>query len=192
MAKIVTEAELTILGLLAERPRHGYEVEEVIEARGMREWTVIGFSSIYYLLNKLEKGGRKRPALAESRLEQGVGGPARKVYAITQPGMAALRVGALAALADAEGDHQSLLLGLSNLPVLGSEEALAALKKQQQGLAERTERVAGRAAAQEPLPDFVAAMFDYSQTMLAARSEYLDNIVAEMESGRFRWPAPEE
>ena len=72
MTKIVTEAELMILGLLAERPRHGYEIEEVIEARGMREWTAIGFSSIYYLLNKLEKGGGKRPELAESRMEQGV------------------------------------------------------------------------------------------------------------------------
>jgi DNA-binding PadR family transcriptional regulator len=37
---------LTLLGLLAEKPRHGYELEEVIIARGMRDWTEIGFSSI--------------------------------------------------------------------------------------------------------------------------------------------------
>jgi DNA-binding PadR family transcriptional regulator len=45
------------LTLVAERPRHGYEIERVIEERGMREWTEIGFSSIYYLLKKLEREG---------------------------------------------------------------------------------------------------------------------------------------
>ena len=51
----MTNAELAILSLIGESPRHGYEIEQVIEARGMREWTEIGFSSIYYLLKKLEK-----------------------------------------------------------------------------------------------------------------------------------------
>ena len=61
----MTNAELAILSLVAEQPRHGYEIEQVIEARGMRDWTEVGFSSIYYLLNKLEKAG-----LVESRLQQ--------------------------------------------------------------------------------------------------------------------------
>ena len=53
----MTNAELAILSLVAEEPRHGYDIEQVIEARGMRDWTEIGFSSIYYLLKKLEKSG---------------------------------------------------------------------------------------------------------------------------------------
>ena len=53
----LTPAELTLLGLLVEKPRHGYELEEVIAERGMREWTEIGFSSIYYLLTKLRDRG---------------------------------------------------------------------------------------------------------------------------------------
>ncbi|HUV26505.1 MAG TPA: PadR family transcriptional regulator, partial [Anaerolineales bacterium] len=61
----MTNAELAILSLIAEQPRHGYDIEQVIEARGMREWTEIGFSSIYYLLNKLEKDG-----MIESHLQQ--------------------------------------------------------------------------------------------------------------------------
>ena len=193
MTKKVTEAKLTILHLLAERPRHGYEIEEVIEARGMREWTAIGFSSIYYLLNKLEKGGgAKRPALAASRLEQGAGGPARKVYQITPAGMAALREGALAALADAEGGNETLLLGLANLAVLGKEEVMAALRVQRQGLIERRERVAGRAAEQGPMPDFVEVLFDYSQRMMAARLAWLESFMDRIESGRFEWPFTRE
>lgn len=45
--------ELALLGLLAEGPKYGYQLEENIAARGMRAWTEIGFSSIYHLLNKL-------------------------------------------------------------------------------------------------------------------------------------------
>src|SRR3972149_2439341 len=61
--KVLTAAELLLLGLVAEMPRHGYELDHVIEQRGMRQWTQIGFSSIYYVLGKLERlalvGGEK-------------------------------------------------------------------------------------------------------------------------------------
>jgi hypothetical protein len=44
---------IEVLGLLAEMPRHGYQLEQVIDDRGMREWTEIGFSSIYFVLNNV-------------------------------------------------------------------------------------------------------------------------------------------
>ena len=81
----MTNAELAILTLVAEKPRHGYEIECVIEERGMRDWTEIGFSSIYYLLKKLEKEG-----LLEGRMETTGRGPARKVYRATPAGMKVL------------------------------------------------------------------------------------------------------
>ena len=77
----MTNAELAILSLVAEEPRHGYEIERVIEERGMREWTEVGFSSIYYLLKKLEQKG-----LVEGRLAEAARGPARKVYQVTPAG----------------------------------------------------------------------------------------------------------
>ena len=56
--QVLTPAELTVLGLIVEQPRHGYDLEQVIEERGIRQWTDIAFSSIYYVLAKLEKRGR--------------------------------------------------------------------------------------------------------------------------------------
>ena len=53
-AKDLTDGELLVLGLLAEMPRHGYELEQVIAQRSMREWTRIGFSSISNSLRSLE------------------------------------------------------------------------------------------------------------------------------------------
>ena len=85
----MTNAELAILGLIVEQPRHGYEVEQVIDERGMRDWTEVGFSSIYFLLNKLEKAGS-----ILSHIEPAAGrGPSRKVYHPTQKGIQVLRQG---------------------------------------------------------------------------------------------------
>lgn len=53
----LTPAEVTILGLLVEQPRDGYQLPGVITERGMRDSTEIGFSSIYYLLAKLSDRG---------------------------------------------------------------------------------------------------------------------------------------
>lgn len=175
----MTNAELAILGLIAEQPRHGYDVEQIIEARGMREWTEIGFSSIYYLLNKLEKTG-----FVEGRHQQTEGkGPARKVYSITQQGWQALIEGALAALSAPQRGSSPFLLGLSNYPIIPREQLLAALNAYTARLDERVAHIVGQAEAQRPSPDFVQAMFDYSQHMLEAERQWIRRFIQEVEAG---------
>ena len=78
--------EIALLGLLTAGPKYGYQLENDIEARGMREWTEIGFSSIYYLLNKSEARGWVVSTLGESSK-----GPVRKLYALTEGGWGQLR-----------------------------------------------------------------------------------------------------
>jgi DNA-binding PadR family transcriptional regulator len=109
----MTNAELAILSLIAERPRYGYEIDETIEARGMRGWTDIGFSSIYYLLKKLTGDG-----LLVQETRESEHGPARKVYSVTQAGITALRTGTTDALTNLDGGERDFLLGLANLPAL--------------------------------------------------------------------------
>lgn len=169
----MTNAELAILGLIAEQPRHGYEIEHLIDTRGMREWTEIGFSSIYYLLRKLEAGG-----LVTSALHTGSGsGPARKVYTITLDGRAAHRAGVLTALAVPNAVAPALLLGLASWPVVTPDQGIAALRRYRDTLAERMRGVATRREEQQPLPPFVDAMFDYSQTLLEAEVGWIDRLI---------------
>ena len=107
----MTNAELAILSLIVEKSRHGYEIEQVIEAREMRNWTEVGFSSIYYVLKKLEKKG-----LVQGQLEKPVGkGPARKVYHITTAGLEAYHKATTEALSSPIPPYSAFLLGLSNL-----------------------------------------------------------------------------
>ena len=174
----MTNAELAILSLIAETPRHGYEIEQTIESRGMREWTEIGFSSIYYLLKKLEQAG-----LIESQLQQTEGrGPARKVYQITPDGRAAQLAATLEALSEPKPSYTPFLLGVANLPALSPEQTLNALRAYREGLRGRREHVTACAEAQRPLPDHIKMMFDYSLAMIEAEINWIEIIIQKTET----------
>jgi DNA-binding PadR family transcriptional regulator len=172
----MTNAELSILSLVAERPRHGYEIETIIEERGMRDWTEIGFSSIYYLLKKLEKEG-----LVAGRLEEARRGPARKVYSATQAGYEALHAGLLDALSVPRTRRSPLQLGLANLPGIPPAEAMDALQRYHDALVEREDYLNARWESQKPLPYFVEAMFDHSLTLIGAEKTWVTGFLGQLE-----------
>jgi DNA-binding PadR family transcriptional regulator len=174
---MMTNAELAVLSLVVENPRYGYDIENVIEVRGMREWTEIGFSSIYYLLKKLEHQG-----WIEAHLEPATGrGPARKVYRATPAGMHAFQAGVLEALSIPRRAYPSLLLGLACVPGVPHARAVEALRHYRAALTERLAHVGGRQAAQRPLPYFVVATFDYSLAMLRAELAWIEDLIKQME-----------
>lgn len=53
----VTTPDLVILSLLAEQPRHGYEVNAELDRRQARDWVAISRPQIYYSLEKLTRQG---------------------------------------------------------------------------------------------------------------------------------------
>jgi len=172
----MTNAELAILSLIGEAPRHGYEIEQIIEARGMREWTEIGFSSIYYLLKKLEKAD-----LVESELIPVSGrGKARRVYQITESGGEVLLASTVETLSHPQRSFPAILLGLSNLPIVDGTQAKNALESYLAGLEERLAHVAGRAESQRPLPDYVEYLFDYSLMLLEAEKSWAEKTIQKM------------
>lgn len=165
----LTPAELTLLGLLLERPRHGYELDEIIDARGMREWTEIGFSSIYYLLGRL----RDRGLITEIESAGPARGRARRVYGPTAEGRRACARAAEAAVAELRPVFPPLLVGLANQPVIPAERLRAALDRRAAALAERIAAISAARAAQIGAPGFVHAIFDYTLGQLAAEQQWL-------------------
>lgn len=163
-----TNAELAILSLVCEQPRHGYEIEQVIEGRGMREWTEIGFSSIYYLLKKLERAG-----LVAGRSAPAARGPSRRVYRATSAGRATLQAEALKALALPGRRASELQLGLACFPLLTPREALPALEQHRRELQARLKEVRRRWQEQKPVPYFVEAMFEHALAMGGAELQWL-------------------
>src|SRR3954447_26224268 len=108
----LTDGELTLLGLLAEQPRHGYDLEKVIEERGVRAWTALGFSSIYYVLDKLAKRGLIEPVAAPTSAKS------RVAFRVTALGLEECATATREALETLTPIHARVLVAMANSPVL--------------------------------------------------------------------------
>ncbi|TNH21883.1 winged helix DNA-binding protein [Micromonospora orduensis] len=163
----LTPAELTVLGLVIERPQHGYDLEQVIEQRGIRQWTDIGFSSIYYLLAKLERRGLlhvpEAPAAPRSRRVLHPTDEGRRVAARTT----------LALIAEARPHPQPLLVGVANLSLLTHRQYEQALRTRLAQLEARIAAIRAAQHAQGPLPDAAGEVFSYSLKLMDAERQWL-------------------
>lgn len=169
MPEELTPAELTLLGLVVERPRYGYELDEVITTRGMREWTEIGFSSIYYLLGKL----RAKGLVAEVEADRPRGNTTRRVFAATPEGRRACTRAAEAAIAELRPVFPHVLVGLANQPAIPPDRLRVALDRRAEALTARVAQVRAAAEGQRHAPEFVSAIFDFALRQLAAEQEWL-------------------
>lgn len=206
MIDTLTNTELAVLGLVAERPRHGYLIEQAIEERGFREWTEIGFSSIYYVLNKLEASGwlvsdlnaeplppeQVPPEQAASAGRGRRRGPARRVYRLTEAGRQVLRDAVWQRLSQPRPRTGDFDLALANLPALNPEtvrEGLAAyradLRSRLLGL--RAKYAFDKAAAAQqhrPLPPHVDLLFSRSIYLLESEIAWVAAALAAYQDAR--------
>ena len=77
-----------LLGLLAQQPRHGYELHDAFEAMvgGKQNWDIKP-AQVYTTLSRLEKSG----LVAQDSVEQN-GGPEKVIYTITERGLEELNI----------------------------------------------------------------------------------------------------
>jgi DNA-binding PadR family transcriptional regulator len=176
-----TNAELAVLSLLAEQPMHGYQIEQTIEARGLREWTEIGFSSIYYILEKLRARG-----CVESRLKPAKGkGPAHQTFSLTPAGHEVFREAALNAIRNPHRSYNNLHLGLSNLLIFENTEVLEALDHNARNLRSRREHIQKKLASYSgDLPFQASAIFDLSLKQISCELEWVEDLVSKLKTKR--------
>jgi DNA-binding PadR family transcriptional regulator len=183
----LTHAEQAILSLVAETPRHGYEIEQVIRQRGMRQWADLGFSSIYYLLGRLERRG-----LVRSERVASPQGPARRVYRSTPAGKGELHRAVRRAFTNPELGDSPVQLALANLPVLSSEEARRSLRQYRDQLIERHAFLCQRSKEVPRMPHHVRAMFTRSRALLRAEIRWAHDYLTHLAHGpRARRPRRE-
>lgn len=85
-ALTLTTPDLVVLSLLSERPMHGYEVNQELKRRDVRDWAGISRPQVYYSLKKLEGLG----LVAATAGEQSSAGPERRVFLTTASGQGQL------------------------------------------------------------------------------------------------------
>jgi DNA-binding PadR family transcriptional regulator len=175
----MTNAEIAVLGLVIEKPRHGYQIEQVIEQRGMRRWTEIGFSSIYFLLKKLE-----RQKLIKGEWQKTEHGKERraKVYRPTDAGLEAFHAAIVEALSMPQPTPRPLMLGLANFAAVSINEASVALNQYSRQLTEKMEIMRNfHDSSQHAHPYFVDAMFELSLAVMQAELEWVEKFTKQIQ-----------
>jgi DNA-binding PadR family transcriptional regulator len=175
----MSSTRLLVLGLLHEQPRHGYEINQVISAGALEQWTAVKSGSVYHALARLEAEG-----LVETHSEERVGDRVRHIYAITPPGRDVLRHLVRSTLAvPPHAVRSDFPLALRWSDLLDRHEILALLDNCATAIeAERRATALGR-EAKDALPPLVQAVFDNTEAHLAADAKLLEQIRAAISSG---------
>ena len=172
--------EIALLGLLAEKSCYGYELDKVIEERGMREWTDIAFSSIYAALRQLEN-----QKLVGSKTEI-KGNRIRRRYFITAKGKKHLADSVATLISTPVKRAYELDLGIANILALPPQVAKEQLLKREQSLKNAIIylKKMKRARAPKGTPYFIEALFDrpliQMKGELAFIRKFMDNYFANL------------
>ncbi|ABO35184.1 transcriptional regulator, PadR family [Methanococcus maripaludis C5] len=164
----ISNVESAILGLLLEKPMYGYEIEKIIEERKMRQWTEIAFSSIYYVLKKLEE-----KELVECETEN-KHGRARKIYFATDSGQKAMRAKVKDLISNYEKIISGFDLGMSNLEILSKEEALECFENYLSSVEEMINHISGiNKSLENDCPKHILALSNRCLAHLNAEKEFI-------------------
>lgn len=121
---ITSNIEIAVLGLICEKPMHGYEIEKTIKERNMRYWTEISFPSIYKVLRKLEQ-----KKLIKSEIKLAKNNISQKVYTATKSGQQTIKDKVKEILSSVDKTIWRIDLGISNFHLLTKEESKKCFKK---------------------------------------------------------------
>ena len=118
----MSKNELVVLGLLNQKPMHGYQLHQEIERTKMEIWAEVNLSSIYNTLNRLEQGN-----MVKARKERPGRMPERSVYRITKSGKDKLACLLEQVLSDKRIRPADLMLGIFFIQGMPKRKALDCL-----------------------------------------------------------------
>lgn len=169
-----TKTDLLLLGLLLDRPMHGYELYQQIQAESIDDWFNVSAAGVYYSLGKMRDQGQ----VAESRI--GGGRSSRKsIYRITDKGRSEFFAAMEGQLASRERCFLDYDLAIYLLNKLPRERALAPMEEHQTFLLEQAQLIQSSIAAQQdngrsPLK---VAILDHRRMFLEMELSWLADVI---------------
>jgi len=175
----MTKTDLLLLGLLLDRPMHGYELYQQIQAEGIDGWFNISAAGVYYSLRKL----RDRGYVTESRQRKG-GSSRKSIFHVTGEGRDAFFPAMEAELANQEEmtlDYDLGIYLLNRLPLL---RAIPQLEKRQAYLAGQIEQVLAAQAAEQDNghSQLHLAILDHKRRFLEMEQDWLADVVCSLQA----------
>ena len=172
--------ETAILGLLFHDSLYGYEIEKIIEERNMRYWTEIGFSSIYYVLKRLEEEDYVK---SKNKMTKGRN---RIIYSITRSGKRALNDKIVLLLSESSKQISPFELGIAFMNILDSKESVECLERYLFSLQKRLDRLKEdlRNSKAELANYRKIALFERPLELFDAEMNWVKRFIDELQSNR--------
>jgi DNA-binding PadR family transcriptional regulator len=180
------EQELIILGLLKDKPRHGYEIKKQIKDV-ISTFAALEVESIYYSLNLLEKKGfvEKTASTAGNR-------PEKFTYSITAHGELRFRQLLTKSLLTAERPNFSFDVALYFLPYLPLDIALRRLKGRARVLTKVGNALERLASQLEGKSSYhLKSIVEHNLDLLSAEKKFLQKVSQEISKQNIsipEWP----
>jgi DNA-binding PadR family transcriptional regulator len=172
---------LAVLVCLYEKPMHPYEVAQTLRSRAKEQSVRLNYGSLYAVVESLEKKGFIK---ATGTVREGKR-PQRTVYEITDEGSLEMTDWLTELIGTPIKEYPAFQAGLSFVPALDPDDALAALRRRAEALSVRLGAMRGamQAARDAGLPRIFELESEYEERTLSAEYAFVRALVEEMENG---------
>ncbi len=172
---------LAVLVCLHEKPMHPYEVAQTLKARAKQESVRLNYGSLYAVVESLEKKGFIK---ATGTVKAGKR-PQRTVYEITDAGATEMTDWLTELVGTPSKEYPAFMAGLSFLPALDPDDALAALRRRAEMLTVKivAQRGVEKAAREAGLPRIFGLEAEYEEQQLVAEQKFVVALADEMQNG---------
>jgi DNA-binding PadR family transcriptional regulator len=179
--RVSNNLALAVLGCLAERPMHPYEISQTLRYRGKEQSIKLNYGSLYSVVESLKKHGliEAQETVREGRR------PERTVYAITPAGTEEFEDWLAELLSTPTREYTSLEAGLSLIAGLHPDEAarLLGLRARKLDTELRQLGSANDAAREMSLPEIFLIETVFREHMLRAELEFVRKLAADISGG---------
>jgi DNA-binding PadR family transcriptional regulator len=180
--KVSNPLALAVMALLYERPMHPYEMVTLMRERGKHESVRLRYSSLYSVVSALEREGLILP---KETVREGKR-PERTIYEITDTGREEFLTWLRELLREPVKEYTQFAAGLSFLPGIPPEEAVALLEERVGRLEAETGEMRSRlddAREQYNLPRLFLVESEHELMLREAELEWVRGIIRDMETG---------
>jgi DNA-binding PadR family transcriptional regulator len=176
---------VAVLGLLAEEPRHPYDIAFTMQHRRMDEHIKLSMGTLYHVVDQLQRMGWIRPTETAREGRR----PERTIYALTPEGRRQLQDRVRELIARPSREYSSFEAGLTFMHQLRADEATSLLRRRADALREQIDlwdyalqQLHGRGLARLALIEV-----ELVQDTRRFQRDWSLRLAEEIESGTLEW-----
>lgn len=174
----ISNAEYSVLSILMEcEVASGYEINQIVEARGFREWADIGKTSVYTALKKLEHSDLIKGDLNRSKSGRG---PVGRSFAVTATGSSLFVAETAQGLSTSREREPFFALAMAGSFVLSRPELSSLLQQRVLMLESEQDRIRRHMPPGDGLAFEAHLLFEYTFSRIRAEISFTKQVINEL------------